>query len=107
MSKARIRLFVKQNTKVGHRHIISGKTKGNMEVNAYILANDGLYYLQPPAVWHGNKFSIECTFGFEELSDDFLGYEAICVASSERPHSPVNELPAGECVSVRVWREKD
>ena len=103
MKKSKIKLFVKPNSKVEHKNVIYGKA--NVMVQAWVLANDGLYYLQPPAVRQGNKFSIECTFGFEEPSDALLGYEAFVVASCERPHSPQPALPDGDFVSVRVYRE--
>lgn len=99
----KIKLFTRPNSKVGHKHIITGIAKG--EVNAFILANDGLYYLQPRATRRGNKFEIACTFGFDEIPCD-SGYEAWVVANPARPHSPQKDLPAGDKAVVRVWREK-
>lgn len=98
-----IRIFTRPNTKVGYKHAVTGRCNGHVQV--FILSGDGKYYLQPPPVFRGNKFLVDCKFGFEDIGVD-SAYEVCCVNTELRPHSPLTTLPAGDKSTIIVWRSK-
>lgn len=100
-----IKLFIDPESKVSAEHYILGFSKDAVQV--FVLSNDGLYYLQRKIERYvdGPVFTVLCHFGAAEIPCD-SGYEIVAVNTESRPRSPVKELPSGDKVNVRVWRDK-
>jgi len=85
---------------VGFDLVVSGKVNpAHMPVQVYVMAADGKWYLQKPAVKTGNKWSVDCHIGFE-APEDFV-YTIVAVMTEDRPTTPIDVLP-DVCMSDAV-----
>ncbi len=78
--------------------LIWGKVKHHHPgVQIYVLANDGLWYLQRPVKFLGGKYKNRVWAGICFLGEDGSpigsSYKIAAIVSDERPETPVGELP--------------
>jgi len=99
---------LKNGDSVTYLTLVSGVIKGRGKkkvVQVYVQADDSKWYLQRKSFVFGKKFYTPCVFG-PLLSSNNSGYNVVAVLSSDRPHSPVDALPADVVKSeeVKVYR---
>ncbi len=86
------------NTEVNSRTLtVRGHSHKHKAVQVYVLANDGMWYLQPPVKYttaHRRRWHVEVWLG--ELSTKLqpnINYTIVAVETTERPETPLTELP--------------
>src|SRR5690242_2735378 len=95
-------------SEVGKTTLVWGKLRHKGQVQVYVKANDGKYYLQKPVIYIGGLFkkrlwAVECFLG-DDSSEYGLDYEITAVLTDERPHTPLDVLPA--CAKSRTVKVK-
>lgn len=80
---------------------VKGIAKALVPVQLYVLANDGKWYLQQPAVFVGFCWSVECVLGLTD-GPKSQKYVIVALATPDRPETPLDTLPSGVVRSNKI-----
>jgi hypothetical protein len=92
-----------EDEKVSELQSIGGYLFEKKDVQVYVLANDGKYYLQDPVFKDGILWSCGCGFGDKDTHSGSSLF-ILLVESKERPHSPIDVMKYPVLDFLRVQR---
>ena len=83
------------------KQTIAGRAwPAKMPIRVMILAQDGLWYSQPKPRWHGHKWKVRATLGYNFRMPG-TAYGIVAVEGDPQPE-PVTEIPECACQSEIV-----